>query len=516
MYVQTRYDELTTAYAQTTLDVGHHNVSDLLESLTPTERANYGRKYDQRAPEQISTDEGLIMTWERPATATLKHMRYRTELTGQKIHVVTPQGTFDLNGLPVSLKHLVGGRALRVVPYFPSHGVEGLVDQCLPGVSTQRFGLPSHIAEIVKNKEQFHLMMREYFPTLIPRFEVLTGDELIGSGQDLSPIEIVMLQTSELIGEASAHGLNMKGYRNGVVLRKILSDGGFGTLIVRQKLNGGYEVIGDQHLQDASLYHLMLCVLNPNSQYLMTRLLELDASPGISCIVENGELSPLPLNSQIQDESGAAIGTKTLGLFASDTADIAFREQHEDIIQALAAPIFEHVLSMCPDRHTVNAMINLDFMVTSEREQKLYTLVKSTPYLQEHCWHLVSPRYQLAEMNPRMTNLTSAANGVLTILGIGHTLANYRRLLAADGDLGLVNYDSKILNLPPGMSLDDVYAHFLNRQRCIESRGYDEAGVILRMMPKVVDGQPDWSRGAGITLYGPKAHFAEIERLALG
>ncbi len=518
MVAQTTLELAGSIEAQTALDIGHHNVSDLLESLSSAERAMYGIKYDQRAPEQVATREGLIMTWERPAEPTLKHMRYRAELARQTIHVVSPMGAFDLGGLPVDLEQIVQNRAVRIVPYFPSHYVDGLVSQSLPGLNVQmhRFGLPAHVAEIVKDKQQFHLFMREHFPTLIPRFEVLSGADLIGNGYSMSPIEIVMAQTAELIQEAEVHGLRMDGYRNGVVLRKILSDGGFGTLIVRQKLSGhGYEVIGDQHLEDASLHDLMERVLLPATHYLMTRLLELDASPGISCKVENGELFPLPLNSQIQDESGAAVGTKTLGLFADDHHDIAFREQHEDIIQAFAAQIFDRVLALCPDRASVNAMINLDFMVTSDREQKLYTLVRNTPYLYEHCWHLVCQRYQVAEMNPRMTNLTSAANGVITILNTGHGIESYRRLLAAEGDLGLVNYDSKILNFPVGMSLDDVYSEFLDRQCRLTAEGYDEAGVILRMMPKLKDGHPDWSKGAGITIYGPKRVFADIERVAL-
>ncbi len=519
MYAQSTFETIQTPEVASALDIGHHNVSDLLESLSVQERAMYGTKYDQRAPEQVATGEGLIMTWERPAIATFKHMRYRAELARQHIHVVSPVGAFDLAGLPVSLPGLLRDRALRVVPYFPSHYVDGLVNQCLPGLEPfkmHRFGLPSHIAEIVKNKELFHLLMRDHFPTLIPRFEVLSGADLISTGKSESPIEIVMLQTSELIREARAHGLSMEGYRNGVVLRKILSDGGFGTLIVRQKCaGGGYEVIGDRHIEDDNLCDLMGSVLTPSSHYLMTRLLELDASPGLSCMVDNGNLHPLPLNSQIQDESGAAVGTKTLGLYADDVHDIAFRQQHEDIIQALALPIFEHVLTLCPERSSVNAMINLDFMVTSDREQKLYTLVKNTPYLHEHFWHLVCQRYQVAEMNPRMTNLTSAANGVITILGSGHGIESYRRLLAADGDLGLVNYDSKILNISAGMSPDDVYGSFLDRQCRIQARGYDQAGVILRMMPKLHDGHPDWSKGAGITIYGPKRVFSEIERLAL-
>ncbi|MHB8626647.1 MAG: hypothetical protein ACYDBJ_05415 [Aggregatilineales bacterium] len=503
-----------------TLDVGHHNVSDLLESLSPEQRTHYGHKYDQRAPEQVATREGLIMTWDRPAAATFRHMRYRAELARQHIHVVSPTGAFDLDGQPIDLRALIGGRPLRVVPYFPSRSIEGLVQRSLPGIATEQrshFGLPTEVAELVKDKAQFHYFMQDHFPTLIPRFDVLSGTDLIGIDNGESPIEIVMLQTAELIRAARENGLHMDGYRNGVVLRKILSDGGFGTLIVRQRLHDeGYEVIGDRHLQDVNLHHLMRRILDLEPLYLMTRLLELDASPGISCLVENGELHPLPLNGQIQDESGAAVGTRTLGLSESDKRDILFREEHEDIIQALAHQIFDKVLALCPDRSGVNALINLDFMVTTEREQKLYTLVENTPGLRAHFWHLMSSRYQVAETNPRMTNLTSAANGVLTILGTSHTIENYRRLLAVTGDLGLANYDSRYLNLPAGMALDDVYAHFLDRHHAIRAHGYDEAGVILRMMPPLVDGRPDWSKGAGITLYGPKRAFAEIERLALG
>jgi hypothetical protein len=502
-----------------TLDVGHHNVSDLLESLLPEQRADYGHKYDQRAPEQVASRNGLIMTWEQPAAATLRHMRYRAELSRQNIHVVSPKGTFNLDGQQVDLDRLIGGQKLRVVPYFPSHAVDGLVEQCIPQhlpAHLRRFGLPSQIAELVKDKQKFHEFMKEFFPTLIPRFDVLSGAELIDD-RIQSPIEIVMLQTSELIAEAQAFGLNMEGYRNGVVLRKILSDGGFGTLIVRQKLDHtGYEVIGDKTLEAPTIHELMAQVITPSSQYLMTRLLELDASPGISCMVRDGELFVLPLNSQIQDESGAAIGTKTLGLFSHDLHDIEFRHQHEELIQAFAIQIFDRVLDMCPDRSGVEAMINLDFMVTSEREQKLYTLVRNSPSLFKHMWHLISQRYQVAEMNPRMTNLTSAANGVLTIMGAEHDIYGYRRLLAAEGDLGLVNYDSKVIAMPDGMSIDDIYCHFLDRNHKLRAAGYQEAGIILRMMPRMVDDKPAWAKGAGITIYGPKACFGEVEMLALG
>jgi hypothetical protein len=160
-------------------------------------------------------------------------------------------------------------------------------------------------------------------------------------------------------------------------------------------------------------------------------------------------------------------------------------------------------------------MINLDFMVTSEREQKLYTLVRNSPHLNKHMWHLISQRYQVAEMNPRMTNLTSAVNGVLNILGQPHDIAGYRRLLAAEGDLGLVNYDSRILRIPPDFTPDDVYNHFIERDQRIRQRGYHEGGVILRMMPRTAEGKLVWSKGAGITIYGPKACFSEIEALAL-
>ncbi len=505
-----------TDIAPPSIDIGHHNVSDLLESLSLEQRSAYGHKYDQRAPEQVATRDGLIMTWDRPAQATLRHMRYRAELARQHIHVVSPEGTFDLNGYRRDLHTLIGERAVRIVPYFPSHSVDGLVDQCLPEIDAahiQRFGLPSDIAEVVKNKQTFHEFMRDNFPTLIPRFDVLLGSDLMDE-RIQSPIEIVMLQTAELIAQASHYGLNMEGYRNGVVLRKILSDGGFGTLIVRQRADG-YEVIGDQQIVAPTLPELMAQVLTPTSRYLMTRLLELDSSPGISCMVRDGQLFVLPLNSQIQDESGAAVGTKTLGLFADDLHDIEFRHRHEELIQAFAVQIFDRVLNLCPDRGAINAMINLDFMVTSEREQKLYTLVRNTPELNRHMWHLISQRYQVAEMNPRMTNLTSAANGVLTILGLPHDFSGYSRLLAAEGDLGLVNYDSKLLHMPEGMTRDDVYTWFLERDHRIKRLGYREGGVILRMMPKEIDGELMWSKGAGLTVYGPKACFAEIEDLAL-
>src|SRR5579859_184225 len=111
----------TTGYnswaKSSTLDVGHHNVSDSLESLSPEQRIHYGHKYDQRAPEQVATREGLIMTWGRPAAATFRHMRYRAELARQHVHVVSPEGAFDLDGRAIDLNTLIGGRSLRVVPY---------------------------------------------------------------------------------------------------------------------------------------------------------------------------------------------------------------------------------------------------------------------------------------------------------------------------------------------------------------------------------------------------------------
>jgi hypothetical protein len=101
-------------------------------------------------------------------------------------------------------------------------------------------------------------------------------------------------------------------------------------------------------------------------------------------------------------------------------------------------------------------------------------------------------------------------------MGAEHDIYGYRRLLAAEGDLGIVNYDSKVIDLPDGMSIDDVYTHFLDQNHKLRTQGYYEAGVILRMMPRMVDGVPLWSKGAGITIYGPKACFGEVEALALG
>jgi len=104
----------TSSNRTTDLDIGHHNVSDLLESLSLEQRAYYSRKYDQRAPEQVATREGVIMTWEKPAAATLRHMRYRSELTRQVFYVASPEGVCDLNGMPVALPELIAGRSLRI------------------------------------------------------------------------------------------------------------------------------------------------------------------------------------------------------------------------------------------------------------------------------------------------------------------------------------------------------------------------------------------------------------------
>jgi hypothetical protein len=356
-------------------------------------------------------------------------------LNAERVHVLVHVSTPDIQAQLAYLSQLVGkeikaitadelkreqqgspeSRAL-VVPYINVPEVE---EQIQTYLGAESWGLPGKMVTILKNKAHFYQLLDEFD---LDGFRA--PDYRIVNIADLPNEALHFLGVIEQILKKAA----IAQYPLGLILRTAESDGNYGCCFLYERGNhvilvpgGGQKPVyyGAWHEALVTAQGLLAATMNQEKEarVVISRLLQLADSPGMSVVVMDGQVESLRWNGQLQDTgSKACVGTST---YRPKNAYITYLQRdYED----QAAEFFETLLRKTAqhcgiDFASLRGVANIDLMLAGPLEQRLQKKRSQ------------EPTHYLAECNPRWTNYTDA---ILTVIGVNRkeqSISNMRTVI---------------------------------------------------------------------------------------
>lgn len=375
-----------------------------------------------------------------------------------------------------------------------------------PSIDWVRYGLPPDITQHLKHKANMHRWLHA---------EGFTQHALNYIACDIEDIPSAGLRMLDHIRAMYAE-LGQPDYPLGLMVRGTQTDGNYGAgslfehngmLVLRR--NGKAPLI-DMMSWASALDELRDHILETTNtavakQVVMTRLIDVDVSPGMSAMFERGELHCFDFNGQYTaPNSTACTGTTTFAFEVGERA-AAYREAFLPQTQHLLRDIMHRLLYNRDDVHEINGMLNIDMMNVGAREARLWAASEGTHWRgyvsrndDDYMPRPYDPQFALfAEVNPRETNWTLAMKAVLQAQQLPVTVENLR-MLSAGNEIHVVARDH--WPLPESLSFDALRE---NLQYQIEEMRPHGEGVILRM--------PD--RPAGLIAYTREPDAARLQTL---
>jgi hypothetical protein len=201
-------------------------------------------------------------------------------------------------------------------------------------------------------------------------------------------------------------------YPLGLILRTAESDGNYGGCLLYEKgahiilvLGGGLKPIRHTtwHEALAAAQKHLAATMNQEKEarVVISRLLQLADSPGMSVVIMGGQVESLRWNGQLQDAgSKACVGTST---YRPKNAYVAYLQRdHEDQTVAFFETLLRKTAHRCGvDFASLRGVANLDLMLAGPLEKRLQKRRGQ------------KPAHYLAECNPRWTNYTDAIMAVI-------------------------------------------------------------------------------------------------------
>jgi hypothetical protein len=432
-------------------------------------------------------------------------------------------------------------RALSGLPYQPVQDLQTLldrgvkkalylpyirlIDDPLPDeIEWVRYGLPPHVTLRLKDKAYMHnWMLNRGFAKYIPNFIACDAVYLPRFGMRMLRKISDMLEIFGMRGR----------YPLGLMIRGAVSDGNYAMAAI-------VEAIDDMHIRDMSVKKGQF-MLKPNgkSEHLeifdtaeaalrrvlqhlrhennpelddrvvMSRLLDIDISPGLCTAVVAGELYDFPFNGQyMKPGDTACTGTTTFTVAVGQEVARQVSQTHLAQSQSLLRHVLNSFLA-AEDKANLYAMLNMDVMTLGSLEIELYNRALDHPQGAEYinniglCNSNYAPRIYnpntilFAEVNPRDTNWTIAMKAVLQALRQPCTVENLQAL--ADGSqvqvLARDHWD-----IPPGMNIAQARDLLLQFHQSLPPGD----GMILRM--------PD--NPAGVIIYTQSGNIERVNQIA--
>ncbi len=451
-----------------------------------------GGHYAPRAVDHIpyTTDVRTFVMTDYPERIQ-KQLAYRSAVSGMTFTPIS--STSDL--------HAYGVRRALFLPYIR------LTDVPLdPAIEWVRYGLPPELTQHLKHKANMHhWLQREGFHNHTMNYVACDIEDIPAVGQ----------QMLDKIGRMYRE-LGVLDYPLGLMVRGTQTDGNYGAgslfskdgmLVLRR--NGKAPLI-DMLSWEVALEELRDHIIETTntdlaSQVVITRLIDVDVSPGMSAIYENGTLHCFDFNGQYTaPDSTACTGTTTFAFEVGDRAE-AYRNAFLPQTQTLLRDIMGRLLAGRDDVAQINGMLNIDMMSVGPREAALWEAAANTPYRDnigrsndDYQPRPYDPQYGLfAEINPRETNWTLAMKAVLQAQEMPVTVENLHQLARGE-NLQVLARDH--WELPDNISFDALRENLRYQADTLRPQG---EGVILRM--------PD--RPAGLIAYTRDTDPARLESL---
>lgn len=370
----------------------YHNVWELFRAGDEKMKQDLNTRYDKRGGTIPDTPaRGFLV--DNLTQATADHLNYLSGVSGQDFRIWT---LADLTSLEGGL----------VVPYintptteefFNSHGVDV-------------WGPPAAIVDRLKNKASSHELARPLSKTgfELPEFTICEINNLAEAGLK------AFAGVKKLYRQTGMDNL----YPPGLMVRGAECDGGHGGCQIIET-EEGFKLFKDgappnpEDKPFISLVEALLAVrdylltsasaqTDIESRVIITRLINLLDSPGLSIFISQGQYFSLGWNGQVDSENGtASFGTQTYR--PTHSRVVEFQSQFE---RSTAENTF-NLVRYAADKlllpfESITGFFNVDLMIPGQVEQQLRAKMG-----------LTSETIYFAECNPRWTNLTDAAMAVV-------------------------------------------------------------------------------------------------------
>lgn len=389
---------------------GFSNVHDVFRKTSPEQVDSIAAFYGTRCAHVPDNTEvtGVIVEQKTPRIKT-HYEEYVAKVLNKRTFEV--EDIESLNGIH---------RGALVVPFINTSHVEEQFR--IRGLDV--WGLPGMVVDIHKNKADCHKLIDTLaipgFQT--PDYRVVHIDKFSGDVSEY--IAHIKRQYSET---------GMDDFTPGVMVRSAESDGNYGGGFIKLEENG-YTLTKNGSDEDKQTFATEAEVLKATEKYLretgngrpdveprvvVSRLMDLADSPGISAVLINGEIVTLPWNGQVQEANSTACSGTTSYNPGTDYLRQVHRDMGEPTTKAFERFIEASLRQFRFDQSQINGVINVDLMIPGAREIEFQRRLGRQAGI------------TIAEINPRFTNWTdalafvAAANGeVISINNMLSTISH--------------------------------------------------------------------------------------------
>jgi hypothetical protein len=421
------------------ITAGYHNLGSGLQRASRADLVKgVEALYGQRCGHLPLEAQRVHVLVAEPTPEIERHMAYLSQLMGKTITALSLQ---DFAGI---LRQNADANAL-VVPYINVSETEHVIEHELKASS---WGLAGKMVDRLKNKADFYCLLDDLH---LPGLEV--PDYTIASLEALPQAAFCLLRDIEELLSRT----DMACYPVGLMLRGAEADGQNGSCLVRQSQHRVL-FVPDGHVQLARSYLTWQQALKAAQEHLassmdpekenrvvISRLLDVADSPGLSVVIMNGQVVSLGWNAQLQEPwSTACVGTSP---YQPKNAMMA-RVQQE--AEAQTAVLFETLLRETAQRcgldfASLRGVANLDLMLPGPQEQMLQQKRGRSPAL------------YLAECNPRWTNYTDA---LLTVVAVKREAPSINALQTViQQGMAAVDYYPLPSSIEPERVRDELLRH---------------------------------------------------------
>ena len=437
-----------------TIGVGYHNVgSGCHRASHPDLIRKIEEQYGQRCGHLPLEAERVYVLAEVPTAEIEAQLAYLSQLMGKIISVLNPQD------LAIVLRNTVNPNAL-VVPYMNVPETEHWIQEELGATS---WGLAGQMVHQLKNKANFYQLLDD-----LQLEGIAVPDYTIAPVATVAQAALGLLQDiEEMVSQAG-----MGSYPPGVMLRAAESEGNYGSCLVYEHQQHILVIPGGntQQAHSFSTWQQALAVaqeylttsmnLQLESRVVISRLIEVADSPGLSVVILDGQVESLGWNGQIQAPgSTACVGTSSYQ--PKDAALACWQHAVEDQTAVCFEALLRQTAHRCGlDFASLRGVANLDLMVPGPQEQQLQHN-RGRP-----------PAIYLAECNPRWTNYTDALLTLLAVKRYPPTISMLRAVIQEG--LSTVDY----YPLPPTVEPRRVRDELLRRDEALRQAGIN---IICRM-----------------------------------
>ncbi len=382
--------------------LGVSNVGEVFRKTSPHLLDDINLKYALRCghiPTDIARQPGVIIQKRTPETVA--HFGdYIAATLGANLQVAE---------IPALNGQFRGGLA---VPFINTAHVE----REFQGHGMEVWGVPGRMVDVLKNKANCHELITKLgvsgFQT--PEYQIATVSDLPDGMADTLDKSV-----------AAWRQHNITGQKYGVMCRAEESDGSYGGAFYTYEdgkhkvtANGSGEEAEDFETQKEAFQAMQEYMKSTgNERIVISRLMDVAQSPGLSVFLLDGEFHSLGWNGQVQEEgSSACTGTST---FVPENENI---KRIQSIAETPTARSFiefmkQSASALDVDLSKVRGVANVDLMIPGPNEIQYQQKLGN------------EPKITVAEINPRFTNWTDALLFVLGAEGQTRSIANMQQLI---------------------------------------------------------------------------------------